>query len=764
MNSTLERQTINAILTATHTGSQEADLYLPQTQATIRCKVGEFTLPQQLKFFIYTLLRCVVTGSQEGVFTLLDVDPVNQWNTPEHEARDLRSTIKAHDYAYYQKDNPDIPDQMYDFLMKRLRFLEEQFPRVQDTHSPTQRVAGSPSQSFTEVTHPTPMLSLANAFDQDDFNAWHDRVAKLLGTPDFPMHLEIKIDGLAVRLYYQEGRLALAATRGNGNVGEDVTHTVKTVRSIPLTLMANRGNLEARGEVYMPRSTFNKLNTERLQNGLDPFANPRNAAAGGVRQLDPKAASERGLSAWIYSSQDTPHRTQGLTLDALTALGLPVNPFYSHATSKEGVASFYEKAVQNRANWDYEADGIVIKVDDLDMQEQLGATGREPRWAIAWKFSPEQVKTTLKRIDISHGRFGKLTPVAVLDPVHVAGVTVRNATLHNEQDIHRKNIREGAVVTLERAGDVIPRVTGPADPTDNESLPKFHMPKHCPACNTPVTHDQNDAAHWCLNEQCPAKLPEQLQHFVGKNAMDIDGLGSHWCDAFIQTGMVNIPADVYGITKKQLLSLPRMGVKLADRIVASIEQSKQQTFQRVLYSLGIFRLGREVSTLLSQRYNSIDSVLQLSEKDLTDMDGIGPSIAESVFKGLKSPTVTKTIQTMRENGVLALQQVLQEVLQEGLEEQPQPDNPNNNKENDPMAAATTIFTGKNVVVTGKLEDMTRTQAEGMISRMGGNPSGSVTKNTDYLVVGEKPGSKLKKANSLGVAVLTEDEFKAMLNG
>ena len=755
MTTTQNQTTVLAVLTSLDPASQKADLLIKGTAKTIRCSTAAFNIPQALEPFLYTVLHCNLSdpgGSPDP--DLLEAYPAKPCKLPAEEAKDLRTNIRSHDMFYYQDNNPVISDTDYDLLMQRLTFLEHHYPEVQDPHSPTQRVSGQPSSTFKQVQHPAPMLSLANAFNQEDFLAWHKRVADQLGDPHFPMHLELKIDGIAVRVVYREGRMVMAATRGNGTAGEDVTHTIRTVRNLPLILLAYRGNTEVRGEIYLPRSTFHRLNEERKQHELEPYANPRNAAAGAVRQLNPKAASDRGIMAWLYSSPDTGKHTQGQALDSLKALGLPVNPVSALAISPQEVFDFYNRAVADRQQWDYDADGIVIKVDSFESHQALGATGREPRWAIAWKFPPEQVTTTLQRIEISHGRFGKLTPVAVLDPVQVGGVTVRNATLHNEQDIHRKNIREGAAVLLERAGDVIPQVTGPADPEQNDSLPLFHMPEHCPSCGTQVTQPPGDAAHWCLNQDCPAKLPEQIRHFVGKSAMDIDGLGTHWCEAFIERDMVSKPADVYRLTRKQLLSLPRMGEKLADRIMTNLETSREQPFQRVLYSLGIFRLGREVSTLLSQRHDSIEEVIALTVQELTDMEGIGPVIADSVFNGLRSTKVRDTIDTMTDCGVTALQPHDPATTR----------NREDNKETEPMTQTDNPLKGKTVVVTGKLEHLTRLGAEDAIRSRGGKPSGSVTGSTDYLVVGEKPGSKLDKARKLGVTVLEEEQFTEMLGG
>lgn len=681
--------------------------------------------------------------------------PANTNMQPAQEIAHLKEEIRRHDFHYYVQDNPLISDLDYDRLLSRLTALEKHNPGLLDPDSPTQRVAGTPLQSFVQVQHPTPMLSLANAFSEQDFIAWHSRTAKLLGTDSFSMNAELKIDGLAVRIVYKDGRLELAATRGNGSTGEDVTHNVRTARNLPLRLQDNSPPplLEARGEIYMPKSTFERLNQAKLDRGEEPFANPRNAAAGGIRQLDQNLAFHRGLRAWLYSTSAEGMTTHSQGLNYLSDLGLPVNPCSRLCTSLQEVQDFYHTVLEDRHCWDYEADGVVIKVDNLHHQETLGATGREPRWAVAWKFPSEKVTTKLLRIDLSHGRFGKLTPVAVLHPVQVGGVTVKSATLHNEQDIRRKNIREGSQVFLERAGDVIPQVTGPADPAHNDTLPPFQMPDRCPACNSGVEQLPGEAAHWCPNDDCPARLPEQLRHFVSKNAMDIEGLGPHWCDSLVHNKLVTNPADLYNLTKHQWLFLDRMGEKTADRILANIQQSKAQTPQRVLYSLGIFRLGREVSSILAETCNSIEEVLALTLSDLTAMDGIGPVIAESVVKGLASDRVRQTIHTMREQGVRALS-----APDPTYPTFTQKEKPNVNK---PQAGP---LDGKTVVITGKAEGHTRQEMEAAVARMGGNAASSVTAKTDYLVVGDKPGSKLAKAQKLGVTVISDQEFFQMLNG
>ena len=753
-----QHQELQAHLIAIRPSQPQADFLTPQGD-TLSCDTSALRASNShLDLHLYAPMYLRISPGDPHP-KLLKAAPVH-YEHPELEAQHLQDTIRRHDALYYVDNRPEIPDREYDILLKRLAHIETSFPLLKDPNSPTQRVGGSPTASFQQVQHPTPMLSLANAFTLEDFEAWHQRTARLLGHEDFDMTAELKIDGLAISISYANDAFAAAATRGDGTTGEDVTANVRTVRNLPLKLPnppQGGHDLEVRGEIYMPIQSFHRINQAREQRNEPPYVNPRNAAAGAIRQLDPAIAQRRDLRIWVYDLVNTTNGTYHShweNLDSLVKTGLPVNPERTKRNTVTDIHDYYLKMSEKRHLLDYEIDGIVIKVDDSRHRRDLGATGREPRWAIAWKFPAEKVETKLVRIDISHGRFGKLTPVAVLEPVHVGGVTVRSATLHNEQDMRRKDIREGAQVFLQRAGDVIPQVTGPVDPAANQGLPIFQMPPTCPACDSPITQTDGEAAHWCLNDNCPARLPEQLAHFVSKRTMDIEGLGPHWCEALIQAGLVQNPADLYNITKPQLLHLDRMGEKLADRILANTQVSKDQPLDRVLYSLGIFRLGREVSGILANLFDSLDDVQDLTLEDLTAMDGIGPVIAESVVSGFNSPRVLRTIAVMRQNGVAAALS-------------PTPGTSPHNKETHNMTATkdntrTGPFDGKNVVVTGKLQDLTRGEAEAIISRMGGKPSSSVNKNTDYLVVGEKPGSKLSKANSLGVTVLTDDEFQEMV--
>ena len=669
--------------------------------------------------------------------------------TIRETAEELRQKIQYHDHRYYVLDDPQVTDGEYDGMMQSLRKLEQEHPEIRDSNSPTQRVGGTVSAGFGVVDHPEPMLSLANAMTQGEFAEWHTRTAKRLLMEEFPLNVEPKIDGLAIRLVYRNGHLVQGITRGNGEAGEDVTHNVRTVRNIPLTLRTLPGEvmpevLEVRGEIYMPRHAFEDANRERDEEGESRYSNPRNAAAGAVRQLDPALAARRELRAWVYHYHNPPGNSHQTALLDLRDMGLPVNPLNQLCWSIQEVMEYHQEMTELRPQLGYEIDGIVAKLDHISLREQLGTTHHEPRWAMAWKFPSGRLVTTLREIRISHGRFGRLTPVAVLDPVELSGVTVQSASLHNEEDIHRKDIRPGTTVNIERAGDVIPQVTGPADPQANREQPPFHMPDRCPSCGNRVETRKDEVGHWCPNLDCPALLPEQLKSFVGKRAMEIDGLGEHWCQELVERGLVENVGDLYFLTREQLLKLDRMGQKLADRVLRNIEDSRSKPLERVLYSLGIFRLGRMVSGKLATRYGEMEEISRLDREQLESIEGIGPEIASSVVRGFHSERVIRTLERLKEAGV----------------------NMRKNQEEEKEKMTTTEGMGKleglNLVVTGKLEGMTRYDAESMIRQQGGNASSSVTRQTNYLVVGEKPGSKLSKAQKLGVTILDQQQFEQML--
>ena len=670
--------------------------------------------------------------------------------TTAEDIQALRRDVSEHDRHYHERDNPIISDAEYDRLKLRLHELERANPDLYDPDSPTEHIGGRPSPELAAVAHQNPMLSLANAFSQEDVFAWHARCARSLSATHFQMTAELKYDGVAISLLYRDGQLARAATRGDGKTGEDVTHTIRTIADIPHTLTTNSpGETEIRGEAYMSLDAFRELNQQRERDGLDLYANPRNGAAGAIRKQTASRKPERELRFWAYGVErqepalDDSHREN---LNAVKRMGLPVCQDHITTDSLDMIVKFYEDRLKHRADLPFEADGIVIKVDRISQRQRIGNTGHAPRWAIAWKFPAEQVTTRLKRIAISTGRFGKLTPVAELEPVIVEGVTVEYASLHNAQDIARKDIRAGDDVILQRAGGVIPQVVGPVDRDPNRSTRPFAMPESCPACDSAVRHDPEEAAHWCANPSCSARRLESLKHFVSRDAMDIEGLGHTACKHLIEAGLAQNPTDIFALTEAQLATLPRMGVKSARRIIANIQKAKQQPLQRALYSLGIYRLGRSVSEQLADTYGSIDEITGVSREQLLELEGISDKIADSALAGLRSDRAVQMIAAMRDAG-MNLTKPAQEMTM-----------------NHQTAANTTgPFQGMKICVTGKLTTMSRGEAQSLIASCQGQPVGSVTKSTNVLVVGDKPGSKLAKAQQLGVTVWDEAEFYARLS-
>ena len=659
-------------------------------------------------------------------------------------AAQLRDELWFHNQRYYNDDAPVISDGRYDALMQELRELEAEFPQCRLPNSPTQLIGGSPSDRFPQVQHPIPMLSLANAFDRAGLEAWSRRVADLLDGQRFRMVAELKIDGLAVRLVYKDGELVLGATRGNGQTGEDVTHNLRQVASIPSRLHGDYPPvLEVRGEVYLPLDSFHRMNEERERNGEPRYANPRNTGAGTIRQLDPQVVRDRDMDIWLYSLNDAgPSALPGSHWDSLAALqswGFRVNPLNRLFDTLDEVCAYYEEMLARRHDWNYEADGLVIKVDSITQQNALGVAGREPRWAIAYKFPAERAVTRLREIVINVGRTGSLNPQAILDPVVVSGATVQHASLHNEEDIHRKDIRIGDMVEIERAGDVIPHVIGPVLMPGAQRGPEFRMPERCPDCDTPVVKVPGDAMHRCPNSACPAQFFESLKHFVSRNAMDMDGLGEQWCHALIDQGLVSDVSDLYSLTQEQLTALDRMGDKLAARILANIAASKQRPLARILFALGILHVGAEVAELLAARYASIADIAAADPEQLTEIDGIGPRIAESIGSYFAAERNRQTLCGLRDAGVRMWQEMA------------------------PMDETALPWKGQTFVITGTLSSMTRREAEGKVKALGATATSSVSRKTSWLVAGAAAGSKLDKAQRLGVSVLDEDQLIALLN-
>jgi DNA ligase (NAD+) len=667
---------------------------------------------------------------------------------------ELRSQIAYHEHRYFVLDSPEISDAEFDRLVRELRELEARHPELITPDSPTQRVGGAPVETFGIVEHRLPMLSLANAFNADDLRAWHKRASNIVERSDFTMVCEPKIDGLACALVYEDGALQTAATRGDGTRGENITQNERTIRSIPqragvppgkkdgATARALPTRFEVRGEIFMTKSGFEKLNFERAEQGLALFASPRNSAAGSVRQLDPKITSSRPLDAFWYQLgwQDggAEPRTHWDALQWMASLKFKVNPNIKRCDSLDEVIALCESWVERRDSLDYEIDGIVIKVDDLGLQRQMGAVGREPRWAIAYKFPPTQATTKLLKIDVNVGRTGTLNPFAVLDPVRIAGVTVKLATLHNEDDILRKDIRPGDFVIVQRAGDVIPQVVGPVLSKRPRGLRKFHMPAKCPACGTPAVRNPGEAATYCPNRDCPAQRFRLLEHFVSRGAMDIDGVGEQKAFVLMEKGFVRDGADLYRLHERRddLLQIERFGEKTVDYMLQSIEASKSRPLARVLVALGIRHIGGEVATTLAQHFGSIDAIMEATPDDITAIPGVGRVIADSVVEFFALDENRAIVEKLRAAGV--------------------------NLREEKGAAREGPLSGMSFVVTGRLERFSRDHAESLIKANGGAVSSSISKKTSYLVVGAEPGSKLAKASSLGTHLLDEDAFVALL--
>ena len=656
----------------------------------------------------------------------------------------LRKELALHNYQYYVLDSPVIFDAEYDRLLRGLQDLEQQYPELVTPDSPTQRVGAAPAQGFSEVQHVLPMLSLANAFSLEELQAWHRRVKGLLDDADFDMVCELKIDGLAVSLTYENGQLVRGATRGDGHRGEDVTQNLRTVRSIPLSLIGETlPVLEVRGEVYMPIESFRRMNEEKEARGEAPFANPRNSGAGSVRQLDSRITASRNLSIYVYSLG---HVEDGVlpdnhwdTLQHLGKLGFRINSNNMQCKTPEDVEELFIYWSEARHELPYQVDGLVVKVNLFHHQEALGFVGREPRWAIAYKFPAEQAVTQLLDIGINVGRTGSLNPYAVLEPVNVSGAMVKLATLHNEEDIQRKDIRKGDWVVVERAGEVIPQVVGPVLERRSGNEQVFWMPEICPICGTHVVKPETEAMHRCPNTACPAQFFELLKHFVSKGAMDIDGLGEQWCRIMIDAGMVEDAADLYYINKEQLLSLDRMGDKLATKIMDNIGASKQRSLSRIFFALGILHIGSEMAELLARNFASIDRLAEVSEEDLTAIPGIGPKIASSVVAYFQVDHNRQVIEKLRRAGVVLEGEAVDNDGDLGEEgERP--------------------LEGMSFVLTGTLSTMNRPSAEAHIKALGGNTTSNVTKKTSYLVVGDQPGSKLAAAEKLGTKILTEQDL------
>lgn len=648
---------------------------------------------------------------------------------------ELRQQIEYHNYRYYQLDDPVVSDEEYDRLLRELVELEKENPEFASADSPTQRVGAEPLERFNKVQHNAPMLSLANAFDESELLAFHRRVCRLLSRDQVAYVTELKIDGVAVALTYEGGSFVRGATRGNGLIGEEITANLKTIRSIPLKLRkdGHPDFFEVRGEAYLPLSAFEKMNEERAEKAETPFANPRNAAAGALRQLDPRVTALRPLAFFAYSigyAEGGSFKSQHEVLQKLKKWGFPVNEYYEHHRGIEGVLEYCQRWQQDRDTLDYEIDGVVVKVDNLADQEALGTVSRDPRWAISYKFPGQLATTRLLKIKINVGRTGALNPYAVLEPVQLAGVTIRTATLHNEDDIRRKDIREGDVVIVKRAGDVIPQVVGPVREKRTGEEKEFQYPANCPVCDAPVVREEGEAMAYCSNRQCPAQRLESLKHFVSQGAMDIRGLGPQTLEKLIEMGLIKDPGDLYHLSKEKISRLPGFKEKSIENLFNAIQASKNQSFARVLFALGIRHVGESIAELLVSHFRNISALMSATEEEILSVNGIGPEIARSVRNFFSAEENVKLVQKLQVAGL----------RMEIEPEQERKEGP---------------FKDKTFVVTGTLEGFSRKEVKSYIEERGGKVTSSVSGSTDYLVVGADPGSKLARARELGTTILDE---------
>ncbi|MBM3118634.1 MAG: NAD-dependent DNA ligase LigA [Chloroflexi bacterium] len=655
----------------------------------------------------------------------------------------LRELLNYHNYRYYVLDSPEISDAEYDELMRELKQLEEAHPELITLDSPTQRVGAAPVEAFGVVEHPQPLLSLANAFSDEELDAWYRRASNLLGSRKTDFVCELKIDGLAVALAYVNGLLEVGATRGDGLRGENITQNLRTIKSIPLSVPKEAPpRFEVRGEVYLPKAGFKKLNEERAKDGLPLFANPRNAAAGSVRQLDPRITAQRPLDIFVYGlgwaeGKAIPD-THWEIMQYLKSLGFKVNPIIALCHTMDEVKDYYAKWVENQDALPYDADGVVVKINPIPFQVELGYVGREPRWAIAYKFPAVQGTTRLLEIGINVGRTGSLNPYALLEPVQVGGVTIKHAALHNEEDIHRKDIRIGDWVVIQRAGEVIPEIVEPIVSRRSGKEKVFHMPKTCPVCGAEVIKPEGEAMHRCTNAGCPAQALERIKHFVSRGAMDIEGVGEKMSQALFNAKLVEDVGDIYSLKEKreQLLNMEKLADKSVANILNSIEKSKNRPLPRVIFALGIPNIGEETAGLLAEHYTSLDDLSGATQEKLQEIPSIGPKIADSIVAFFRQQQNKKIIEKLRKAGVrLEAKKVEAKKL--------------------PLA-------GVEFVITGRLDAFPRQEAEARVKALGGKAGSDVTRKTNYLVVGEDPGSKLDRAQALGTKTLNEAEFLELL--
>ncbi|MFO7814311.1 MAG: NAD-dependent DNA ligase LigA [Halanaerobiales bacterium] len=657
--------------------------------------------------------------------------------------KELRKEIRKHEYKYYVLDNPEISDYEYDQLMKQLKELEKKYPELKTENSPTQRVGGEPRDEFKKVEHNTKVLSLDNAFDKEELKNFDDRIKRRLSTDNYEYIVEHKIDGLSAILRYDGSILDIGVTRGNGRVGEDVTHNLKTINSIPLKLRKENINLELRGEVFIKKQDFKELNKKREEKGKNLFANPRNAAAGSIRQLDPKVAAERPLSFIAYdlvnfedSRKDISAHLQAL--EFLKELGFNIN-WYQKCRGIKEVIKICEEWVEKREEIDFEIDGMVIKINQLSLREKLGSTSKNPRWAIAYKFPAQQKTTRVKDIEVTVGRTGALTPNAVLEPIFLDGSTVSRATLHNEDEVKRKDVKINDTVLVQKAGDVIPEVVKVIKGKRTGNEVEFKMPRECPVCGEEVFREEDEAITRCTNISCPAQRKESILHFVSRDAMDIEGVGPSLVVQLLNNDLVEDYADLYYLEKEDLINLERMAEKSSKNVIKAIEASKERGLNRLIYALGIRHVGSNASRILAENYHSIGKLKSADKEELVKINEIGPVMAESIINFFKSQHNLNVLKKLRDANLKMKKNRIEE-------KEPQ------------------YLKGNSFVFTGALNHYTRKEASDLVRKYGGEVKSSVSSKTSYLIVGDNPGSKYEQAQELDVEILDEDDFMELLQG
>ncbi|KPG90074.1 MULTISPECIES: NAD-dependent DNA ligase LigA [Staphylococcus] len=654
----------------------------------------------------------------------------------QNRVNELHDLLNQYSYEYYVKDNPSVPDSEYDKLLRELIDIENAHPELKTDDSPTVRVGGEAQSSFEKVNHETPMLSLGNAFNEEELRRFDERIREHIGKVEYMC--ELKIDGLAVSLKYEDGRFVQGLTRGDGTTGEDITENLRTIHAIPLKIKEPL-NVEVRGEAYMPRRSFMRLNDEREKNEEQPFANPRNAAAGSLRQLDPKLAAKRKLSVFLYSVNDFTDfnaTTQSDALDELDRLGFKTNHERARVEDIEGVLEYIKKWTKQREQLSYDIDGIVIKVNDLDQQDEMGFTQKSPRWAIAYKFPAEEVVTELKDIELSIGRTGVVTPTAILEPIRVAGTTVSRASLHNEDLIKERDIRIGDSVIVKKAGDIIPEVVRSIiDRRPNDAKP-YRMPTHCPSCGHELVRIEGEVALRCINPKCQAQLVEGLIHFVSRQAMNIDGLGNKIIQQLYHHQLIKDVGDIFYLNKEDLLPLERMGTKKVENLLSAIEHAKQNSLEHLLFGLGIRHLGAKASQILAEKFETMDRLLKVTEEELIAIHDIGDKLAQSVVTYLDNEDIKALIEKLKDKNV---NMTYKGVKSSEIEGHPE-------------------FQNKTIVLTGKLQQMTRKEATTWLEMQGAKVTSSVTKSTDLVIAGEDAGSKLSKAEQFDTEIWSESQF------